>query len=595
MLKPSQGMQWQIAQTKGRISAGIYAICIKTTILVWLIGTALIVWRRISTSLPQLHHVYFTQWVVGGLLDKIPFLNTRLNLYGKLPISHQWYAWRPALDWLNSPEVYHHSFPAYCWHFGRWVGLDLLGIWAVVIVASTLRARRDAELIRGMELLSARHFRARLHGRWLARLYPRIRGTHARGMLIGGMEIPTKLEPQGFLITGSTGSGKTTVKRHMLYEVQERRQPAVILDSDAEFVQEFYSEERGDVILNPLDARCPFWSPWLELKDTCFDIDAENLAASFIREQPPTTRDNPFFKDSSRSLFEAILRYLHEKYGNDASSTDITTFLALDRKDIADALPWFPNMDPDAHDQGSGIVSTCFNAVKPLRHLPSREQTSRTWSAQKWARNPQGWIFLTSEANSRIATQKLQGVWLDLLTRCLRSNEIGFERVWIFADEFASFGRQPELVDVATGGRKRGISLVLGFQNVSQLRDIYGRDTAITLVSSPTTKIILRCDEPETAKWASDLIGNREITRPQMTSLAGVSGMREGINITSHRSTEPTVMPAQIQLLKELHGYLCIAGYPRCELTIGERHLEKRVTAFVPRSAATTTTSVISD
>ena len=26
-----------------------------------------------------------------------------------------------------------------------------------------------------------------------------------------------------------------------------------------DFIGEFYSPERGDLILNPLDARCPYW------------------------------------------------------------------------------------------------------------------------------------------------------------------------------------------------------------------------------------------------------------------------------------------------------------------------------------------------
>jgi len=582
------GMQWQTAQTRARVGAGIYALFVRATILIWLAATASVIWHEIGQYRPELHHCYFAQWAVGGLLDGIPYLNTRLDAYGRLPLSGQWYAWRPALDWLNSGLVYQHSFPAYCSHYGRWVGLALAGIWAVALSSTILRARRDVEHIRGMELLSTRQHRRQLHGGSLSRLYRRAAQTDRKvtsqpGIRIGRTEIPVKLESQHFLIYGSTGVGKSTQLRHMLYQVWERRQCAVIIDPDAEFVQEFYSEEGGDFILNPLDARCPFWSPWSELRDDSFDIDAENLAASFIRERPPTARDNPFFKDSSRSLFEEILRLLHQEKGDHATSADIADFLALPRKDIAEKLPWFPNIDPGAHDQGAGIVSTCFNAVKPLRHLPTREQTKRSWSARTWARNPQGWIFLPSEANTRIATQGLQGVWLDLLTRWLMSNEIGGQRVWIVADEVASLGRQPELVELATRGRKRGLSLVLGVQNVSQLREIYGRDTAITFSSAPTTKVILRCDEPETAKWASDLIGNREVAREQVTSLAGVSASREGMNITSHRSTEPVVMPAEIQLLKELRGYLCIAGHRRCKIRIPERHIEKREPAFVAR------------
>ena len=119
----------------------------------------------------------------------------------------------------------------------------------------------------------------------------------------------------------------------------------------------------------------------------------------------------------------------------------------------------FPLIDPGAHEQGSGIPATAANAVKPFYHLPQPHQTDRSWSARSWAATRQGWVFLSSTEDARAAIQRLQGVWLDSLLR-----------------------------------RKRGLAVVMGFRSVSQLRSIYGRDGAITLTSSPTTKVILRCD-----------------------------------------------------------------------------------------------------
>ncbi len=195
-------------------------------------------------------------------------------------------------------------------------------------------------------------------------------------------------------------------------------------------------------------------------------------------------------------------------------------------------------------------------------------------------------MFLSSTEDARAAIQKLQGVWLDSLVRWLMSAEIGSHQVWIMADELSAFDYQPQIEKLVTRGRKRGLAVVMGFQNVSQLRSIYGRDGAITLTSSPTTKVILRCDEAETAKWASDLLGSREIERLQMTQLAGLSTYREGINFQPHRTTEHIVTAAEVQLLKSLCGYLCVAGNDRTTIGIRERHLERRHPAFVPRNNA---------
>jgi len=56
---------------------------------------------------------------------------------------------------------------------------------------------------------------------------------------------------------GDTGSGKSTAIRQLLRQVQERGESAIVTDPAMDFVGEFYDPKRGDLILNPLDARCP--------------------------------------------------------------------------------------------------------------------------------------------------------------------------------------------------------------------------------------------------------------------------------------------------------------------------------------------------
>jgi hypothetical protein len=62
---------------------------------------------------------------------------------------------------------------------------------------------------------------------------------------------------------------------------------------------------RGDLVLNPLDARCPIWPPWWELKPGSEAMDAEALAAALIPD-PPTVFGQSgadfFFRQSARTL-----------------------------------------------------------------------------------------------------------------------------------------------------------------------------------------------------------------------------------------------------------------------------------------------------
>ena len=68
-------------------------------------------------------------------------------------------------------------------------------------------------------------------------------------------------ECEHFLITGATGAGKSMAIRSLLRQLQARGELAIVVDPECEYVSEFYRRARGDLILNPVDERCPYWSP----------------------------------------------------------------------------------------------------------------------------------------------------------------------------------------------------------------------------------------------------------------------------------------------------------------------------------------------
>jgi type IV secretory pathway TraG/TraD family ATPase VirD4 len=434
--------------------------------------------------------------------------------------------------------------------------------------------------LRGLQLLTPAQLNQELHGTWLKRFWY----GPPRGLKLGDSVIPERYECEHAIITGNPGSGKSTTIRVELEQIAERDQPAIIIDPESEYVQQFYSEARGDWILNPLDSRCPYWSCWSEIREDNFTVDAATMAASLIRGRPRSESEK-FFQDSTRTVIEAILYVAR----NDADPDKLLKLVSLPRTDLHAALehtPAYALIDPEAHDQGAGILGTATNAIKTFVHLPKRHQAAREWSARQWAQERRGWVFLPSREDIGEAIRVLQGLWLDCLVRSLMTAEIGNDQTtFVMADELASLGHQPQIEKLLTRGRKRGLAVVIGLQNVSQLQAIYGREGCITLTSSPSTKIILRVDETETAKWASELIGSHECERIQMTQLAGLSTYREGINLQPHRAIEPLVLPDEIKLLQPFTGYLCLAGHHRTTIRISELHLVKHHPAFTPRAS----------
>jgi hypothetical protein len=72
-----------------------------------------------------------------------------------------------------------------------------------------------------------------------------------------GYRIPKRLEGSHILLMGDTGAGKSSAIRQLLRQVEERGESAIVYDPAMDFVAEFYSPERGDLILNPLDLAVP--------------------------------------------------------------------------------------------------------------------------------------------------------------------------------------------------------------------------------------------------------------------------------------------------------------------------------------------------
>ena len=113
--------------------------------------------------------------------------------------------------------------------------------------------------------------------------------------------VPLDREAMHFLIVGDSGTGKSAAIRQILAQIWERGEAAIVYDPALEYLPQFYNESRGDVILNPLDARCPYWSPGDEVPH---EAEALTLSASLFPDQG---RENRFFVEAPRKIFAHLL------------------------------------------------------------------------------------------------------------------------------------------------------------------------------------------------------------------------------------------------------------------------------------------------
>ena len=384
------------------------------------------------------------------------------------------------------------------------------------------------------------------------------------------LRIPRANEAQHIEIIGDTGSGKTTLIMQMLQQIKDRGDSAIIYDPACEFVRRFYNPGQ-DVILNPLDKRCPYWGPAEELRRKA---EAKAIAASLY--QPTSDKKGEFFTETPQKIFAHLLTFgptpqqlvewmsNPEEIDQRVENTEVASILA-----------------PGAQQQRAGVLASLGLIADSLRLLPTKAQAgNKTWSATRWAEKRHGWIFITSKPAEREALRPLQSLWIDLLVlRLLNTPEPDQKAVWFVLDELASLQRLPQLHTAITENRKSKNPLILGFQGKAQLEVIYGH-MAEVMLSQPATKIFLKTTEPKAAEWVSKAIGNVEIERMKETH---AHGLREGKSFTLDRQTEPLVMDSEISGLADKHAFLKLANnvarfsFPYCDMPTIAPDFEARI------------------
>jgi type IV secretory pathway TraG/TraD family ATPase VirD4 len=423
-----------------------------------------------------------------------------------------------------------------------WCGIVAAVLGLAVAVPSDLvraRRRRHGRRLKGPELVSAVEFNRR---------------TRADGVVIsqgsrrvGVIRIPRALESSHTLIMGDSGTGKSALIRQLLGELEIRGDTAIVYDPALEYTAQFYAPERGDIILNPLDARCPFWTPGDEWRH---EAETLTLATSLFPDRP---HENAFFIEAPRRIFAQLLTLK-------PTPEELASWLCRD-EEIDRRLagtPYAATIDRQAPAQRSGVLASLNMVADTLKLLPPEPVTTRRWSATAWSTQwPRGWIFLTSTPETRARLVPLTSLWLDtLILRLMNLGQPCRHPTWFVLDELASLQRLPQLHTALTENRKSNNPLVLGFQGRSQLESRYGHD-AETMLSQPATKIFLRTSEPRAAKWIADTLGDVEIERLRESRSTG-RGERRSFGL--ERQVEPLVMASEIGGLPALKGLLKVGN-----------------------------------
>jgi type IV secretory pathway TraG/TraD family ATPase VirD4 len=366
-------------------------------------------------------------------------------------------------------------------------------------------------------------------------------------------------ETKHFKLIGTTGTGKSTAIGELLAGALARGDRAVIADPNGGYLARHYDPGRGDVILNPFEARSVRWDAYAELEAP---YDFEALARALI---PDGRGEERVWRLYAQTLLSSVLRQtagagvreVSELYRLIASAPPEELAILLDGTPAATFLA-------GGNERMFGSVRAVANAaLAGLAHLAIAR--GPPFSIRRWVREGSGVLFLPYQALEVPALGALVSAWMRVAIVEALSGQERDARLWFIVDELDALGVIDGLKDALARLRKFGGRCVLAFQSIAQVAALYGHE-APTIVENCGNTLILRSSASEhggTAAFAARLVGEREIQRETLSESR--SGRADGRGSTTRSVTqqrESALLASEIEQLPDLQGFLKVASRP---------------------------------
>ena len=468
---------------------------------------------------------------------------------------------------------------------GAKVGAGMIVLFLVVFWFRGAQLGRQRRL-RGAELVTADELRKRVRPAHLRALDRLPGGKRLRPYRIAGIPYPERTETQHTIVSGTTGSGKTVLISDLVAQIRARGERCVIYDKMGSYTAAFFDPAR-DVLMNPLDARAPRWSPFLEARHP---RDFDMMAAALIPQQKDTV--DPFWVTAARQLFSNGAGVFWKKGVEDNKvlvdhllKTDLTALAEAMEGTVAQSI-----VDPENPKTALSVRAMLTANLSALEFLPD---TGKPFSIRDWIsdedrdgdRGVPPFLFLTSRGDQHASLRGLISTWLEIAVNAMLTlAQDDGRRIWVILDELPTLHQVPSLQPGLAESRQFGGCFVLGVQVASALRDLYGRNGAETISGLCGTRVVLAAPDRDTAQWSADSLGRSEIEEVAEGYSYGANTIRDGVSLTPRRELRALALPSEIMRLENLSGYLKFPGpFPVASIKLKYVARPAAAERFVPR------------
>jgi len=373
-------------------------------------------------------------------------------------------------------------------------------------------------------------------------------------------------ENLGILAVGAQGSGKTQFLLPILQQVctaiqdaeEDKSYRAVIFDFKGEYTEVLPVDDDHFALIAPWDQRSAHW-------DIASDVSTRG-DARLIAEQLISDSKDPMWSNASRQVLTGLISALAITKPGRWDFPDLADLVSGGGRALLEALaignreavPLISN--PDENKTAQSILANLSAFMAPISDLAEAwraqpgAQTVIPFSIQRWlADDWDGPRILILQGSSRyepLMQAFLRSFLGVLIARMIdpsfpeaRSRDTDY-RLYFFLDEFIRLGKLPDIEKLITVGRSKGGRLLLGLQDIAQVRNVYGPELAAAWFSQLATQFYGRVAPGDTATWLSSVFARREVEHTVYTASKSQGGFSETIGWRPLE--EPVLMPGQL-------------------------------------------------
>ena len=359
--------------------------------------------------------------------------------------------------------------------------------------------------------------------------------------------LPASQAPKHFLISGVAGSGKTTVIDLFLQSIAprffpeaDRPEQLIVFDAKGESISHLarlglHPDQPNYYILNPDDERGAVWNVADAVRSPAL---ARHFATLLIPQDRYTAA--PYFPNSARLLLYGTILALNDVAGSHWTLRDL--LCAMDSLENIKELcsqygPALRIIDSFLKDERhiGGILSSVTSEIGALDLVAAlwhNAPNAKKFSITSFLSKP-GVLVLSNDFLLKESFWSINAILLKSLTHhILGQDETSDPRHWFVFDEFPAMRKVECVADLLTLGRSKGVSVLLGFQGIEQLNEVYGNNAAESMVSQCAHKTFLRAGT-RSAEWATQFLGTERKTEANYSESWNSQGSTQQVSYST--------------------------------------------------------------